>query len=130
MANIDEFKGFVKENPKLLRHVKDGSMTWQRFYEIYDLYGSENEVWDPYLKTEETSAIVNTATTATTAATAFTLADTINFLKNMDLDSIQNGISSIQRVVGLVSDMTTKSTSNVQTKSEYKPRPLYKHFED
>ena len=127
MAKIDEFKGFVRDNPKLLKYVKDGSMTWQKFYEMYDLYGIGNEVWNQYLKQED---IRNDLQTASKVATTFTLADTINFLKNMDLDSIQNGISSIQRVVGLVSDMTTKSSSNTQTKPEYKPRPLYKHFED
>lgn len=124
MANIDEFKGFVRENPRLTKYIKDGSMTWQKFYELYDIYGGQNEVWDPYLKVEETRNVAK-------AATAFTLADTINFIKNIDLDSLQDGISSIQRVVGVVSDLASnKSSTTTTSKSEYKPRPLYKHFED
>ncbi|MEG0826375.1 MAG: spore coat protein YlbD [Bacilli bacterium] len=120
MANTEEFKGFVKENPKLIKYVKNGSMTWQKFYELYDLYGKDNEIWNNYLKEEKT---------VTQAAATFTLADTFNFLKNIDLNSLQNGISSIQRVVGVVSDLTNNKTTPT-SKTEYKPRPLYKHFED
>ena len=36
MANIDNFKSFVKKNPNLVTHVKEGNMSWQRFYELYD----------------------------------------------------------------------------------------------
>lgn len=126
MANIDEFKSFVRQNPNLANYIKDGSMTWQKFYELYDMYGSENEVWNSYKKND----IRNDNITKTAASLgSFTLADTLNFIKNIDLDSLQNGISSIQRVVGVVSDLTNKNTVS-QNKSEYKPRPLYKHFED
>jgi len=126
MAKIDEFKSFVRQNPNLANYIKDGSMTWQKFYELYDMYGSENEVWNSYKKND----VRNDNVTKTAAPLgSFTLADTLNFIKNIDLDSLQNGISSIQRVVGVVSDLTNKNTVS-QNKSEYKPRPLYKHFED
>jgi len=126
MAKIDEFKSFVRQNPNLANYIKDGSMTWQKFYELYDMYGSENEVWNSYKKND----VRNDNVTKTAASLgSFTLADTLNFIKNIDLDSLQNGISSIQRVVGVVSDLTNKNTVS-QNKSEYKPRPLYKHFED
>lgn len=118
MASKDEFKSFVKENPSLVKHINNGSMTWQKFYEMYDMYGSDNDVWKDYIG-------VKTVASATT----FSLADTLGFLKNLDLDSVQNGISSIQRVVGMVSELTGKKDIT-PTKNEYKPRPLYKHFED
>ena len=121
MAKMEEFKGFVKNNPKLTKYIKNGTMSWQKFYELYDLYGENNEVWDEYLKEEA-------KTTVKAAATGFTLAEAFNYLKKLDLDSIQNGINSIQRVVGVVGDLTNKNTTT--TKQEYKPRPLYKHFED
>ncbi len=47
--------------------------------------------------------------------------------KNVDLDSIQNGVNSIQRVLGVFQDFNKKDTP---TKETYKPRPIYKHFED
>ena len=38
MDNLDKFKEFVKQNPSFASFIKDGSMTWQKFYELYDMY--------------------------------------------------------------------------------------------
>ncbi|MBQ8234107.1 MAG: hypothetical protein IJZ36_00810 [Bacilli bacterium] len=111
MDKKEEFKLFVKQNPILTKYIKNGTMTWQKFYEIYDIYGSDNTAWDIYLN--------NTPTTLTNN-------DILGFLKNIDLDSIQNGVNSIQRVLGVFQDLASNNTS----KTEYKPRPTYKHFED
>ena len=127
MANIEEFKNFVKKNPKLIKYTKKGEMTWQKFYEIYDLYGEDTEAWKPYLSSFEEQASV--ASTAATAASLASFSDLMGFLKNVDLDSIQNGVSSIQRVLSVVQDLTNKENTT-EKKTEYKPRPLYKHFED
>lgn len=118
MANIDTFKAFVKKNPRLMAFVRNKEMTWQNFYEMFDLYGEDESVWGPYLKKEEVEQ-------TTTAAGL----DLLGFLKGIDLDAIQNGVSSIQRVLGVVQDLSDNQ-SKTDTKPEYKPRPLYKHFED
>lgn len=120
MANIEEFKGFVKKNPKLIKYTKTGEMTWQKFYELYDLYGEDETTWKPYLGVEE-------ATVGAAGITTFS--DLMGMIKNIDLDSVQDGVSSIQRVLSVVQDLTGKETKT-ETASEYKPRPLYKHFED
>ena len=117
-----EFKNFVKQNPHLIKFVKNGEMTWQKFYEIYDMYGTESSVWDSYLKDVAVGAA------AATAASSLSFNDVINWVKGIDLDSVQSGINNIQRVVGMVQDFSKKDTKS--TKEEYKPRPVYKHFED
>ena len=114
MDTIEKFKSFVKENPKLLKHVQNGSMTWQKFYEMYDMYGEDSNVWDNYLKdkTEDITASLGI----------------FEMLKKLDLDSIQNGVNSMQRVVELFQDMVKKN--NKDKAPDIKPRPIYKHFED
>ena len=109
MDKISEFKRFVKENPNLVNYIKNNEMTWQKFYEIYDIYGADNDIWNNY---KEERNIVG-------------LADVIAWIKNIDLDSIHKNIESISRVISVLQDMGTKD--NI---SSYKPRPIYKHFED
>ncbi len=117
MNKKDEFKEFVKKNPSLIKHIKTGDMSWQKYYEIYDLYGEDENAWKDYIKKEE---VVDTV------ATASATAGFLSWLKTLDLDSIQNGVQSVQRVLSVLGDFGAKDTK----KEEYKPRPMYKHFED
>ncbi len=114
MSKIEDFKQFVKNNPSLLKYVKNKEKTWQQFYEIYDMYGESKDAWKDYLE----EASVNTVN-------ALGVSDIINWIKNVDVDKMQESISSVQRVLGVLEDL-----GNNNVKPEYKPRPLYKHFED
>lgn len=120
----ENFKEFVRKNPKLITYVKNNEMTWQQFYELYDLYGEEENTWSTYLKEE------NKTEDAIKTATAFGLTDFIGWLKTVNLDNVQEGIGNIQRVLGIFQDFSKKDTKVEPQKNEYKPRPLYKHFED
>lgn len=122
MEKKDEFKSFVRKNPSLVKYVKNGEKTWQSFYEIYDLYGEDDKVWNDYLKKEEKVETVDVVKNNTTVG------DFFNFLKGIDLNSLQETVSSLQRVLGVFGDLTSKNTET--KKEEYKPRPLYKHFDD
>lgn len=121
MSKIDEFKSFVRDNPRLIKYVKNNEMTWQKFYEIYDLYGNSEDAWKEFLRVEtikETEAV---------AATATATSDFMSWIKGIDLDSVREGVNSLQRVIGVMQDFGSSKKTNSE---EYKPRPLYKHFED
>ena len=107
MDKVSEFKEFVKENPNLIKYVKNNQMTWQKFYEIYDIYGPNDNVWNDY-KEEKNS-----------------LNDIISWIKGIDLDVIEENIGNIKRVISVLQDLGDKNDMN-----QYKPRPIYKHFED
>lgn len=121
----EEFKEFVKKNPSLISYVKNNEMTWQKFYEMYDLYGESNDAWNNYIKRDETKE--NKTVTNKTGVAGLTLSEVVNWFKNVDLDGLQEGIGNVQRVLGVMQDFTKKDKVETNT---YKPRPLYKHFED
>lgn len=120
MGKIDMFKEFVKQNPKLITHVKTGDMTWQKFYELYDLYGEDGGIWKDYLTTNIASIPTNST---------IGLNEVVSWLRKINLDGIQNGVENVQRVVSVLQDFTNKNEKST-SKEEYKPRPLYKSFED
>lgn len=129
----EEFKEFVKKNPKLIGFVKNDEMTWQKFYEMYDLYGEDESAWKDYINPVKEEKNVIDKETASSVAKAgisgLTLSEVVNWFKNVDLDSLQEGIGSVQRVLGVVQDFSKKDNTK-EVKETYKPRPLYKHFED
>lgn len=114
MSNLDNFKTFAKANPSFANYIKDGSMSWQKFYELYDMYGEDDNIWNEYR--------------TTTKKNSPTLNDVLNLAKNIDVDKLQEGVSSLSKAVGLFSDLfVNKSSSKADT---YKPRAIYRKFDD
>lgn len=127
MDKKEEFKAFVKENPRLVKYIKNGEMTWQKFYEIYDIYGNNDEVWGKYFNKLEDETSINESDTS---KENFSVSDLINMVKNVDLNSVQKNITNISKALGLVQSLITKDDSTSQVENTYTPRPLYKKFED
>lgn len=128
MTNVDNFKSFVKKNPNLITFVRSGDMTWQKFYELYDLYGEDNEVWNNYLKKEVKEVKEVNSNNSTKSSNSLSFSNIMEMAKNIDTDKLQDGISSIQKAIGLFSDMISKD-SNSYT-GGYEPRPIYRKFDD
>lgn len=120
MTNIDNFKAFVKQNPSLVTYVKEGNMTWQKFYELYDLYGEDNNIWGTYLKKETPPKKNNTSKSSLTSI--------MEMAKNLDSDKLQDSITSIQKAISLFGDIILKD--NKTPDNNYTPRPIYKKFDD
>ena len=123
MAKIDNFKLFVKNNPNLITYVKNNTMSWQKFYELDDLYGEDNNVWNEYLNKDTT---VNTTKTESKKSNKFS--DILDMAKNLDTNKLQDGISSVQKAIGLIGDILVKDKK--PDASTYNPRPIYRRFDD
>ena len=40
----ETFKTFAKQHPELAKTVLNGTTTWQKLYEIYDIYGIDSSM--------------------------------------------------------------------------------------
>lgn len=114
----DSFKAFARLHPELANNVLNGKATWQQLYEIYEIYGEGNSIWNQYFPATLADNISSSATT---------IKDFVNTFKNIDMDSVQKGINNIQKTIGLLQDIGIGSRNTLNT---YEPRPIYKRFED
>lgn len=125
MTNIDNFKLFVKKNPNLITYVRSGDMSWQKFYELYDLYGEDGNVWNNYLVKKDIRKENNNITINNNSSSYFS--NIFDIVKNIDADKLQNGITSMQKAISLFGEMLVKDKPDVST---YTPRPIYRKFDD
>lgn len=120
MATKENFKNFAKAHPELVHYIKSGEATWQKFYEIYDIYGEEETAWQDYFVKKSTTNDYN-------------FKSITEKIKNIDLSSIQEHISTAQKALGIVQELTGKGSSAAAgaTSAEIvNPRPINKIFED
>lgn len=122
---INDFKLFVKSNPFLIGYIRRGEKSWQDFYEVYDLYGEDEDAWVSFLESDDNMANDSGSDKRGNSY----LDDFIRACKNIDVNKMQEGISSLQKTLGLFGDLFN-SKENVGRGKEYNPRPLYRRFED
>ena len=108
----EDFKNFVNNHKELISYVNQDKMTWQKFYDMYSLYGENSDVWDEYLKKDSKSNI--------------SLKDILDSLKNLDTNEVQKNINSLNKILSLISTLVSKE----KEEPIYEPMPLYKKFED
>lgn len=107
----ENFKKFVQTKPELADYIEDNSMTWQKFYELYDMYGEDEKIWNKY--SPKTNKKVS------------------DFMTNLDTDSIEKHIESAQKALNFISELTTKGTDSVvDTVKPTVERPITKFFGD
>ena len=115
----DAFKSFARSHPELATNVLKGNATWQQLYEIYEIYGENHSIWNSYVSS--TSIGDNVSNSATT------IKDFINTFKNIDMDSVQKGITNIQKTNGLLQDIGIGKKEEL---TPFEAKPIYKRFDD
>lgn len=121
MSVKEEFKTFVKLHPELIRFVRTNEMTWQKFFEIYSLYGKDSEVWDKYFNK-------NISNDKFENSKDLSVNELVKMAKNIDLEALQKNITNINKGLALIESLIAGG-STTETES-YTPRPIYKKFED
>ena len=102
MSNKDNFKKFINLHPEYIDYIKENNISWQKMFELYDIYGENEKVWEKYLSTPSVKDTIN-------------IKGLLNTIKNINLDSLEENISSIQKAVGLVEELTKKESEEETT---------------
>ena len=100
----EKFKEFVKSNPKLIDYVKENNKSWQDLYEIYALYGEDENIWNNYLKDNKTG-----------------INELVSMIEKVNLDTVKNTVDSLQKAITIIQSIGTNKNNEIyEKKSEYK----------
>ena len=99
----DTFKVFAKNHPELANTVLKGNATWQQLYELYEIYGENNSIWNNYFSA--------------------TVADTVS----SSASTLQKGITNLQKTIGLLQDI---GIGNKKEENRLDEKTIYKRFDD
>ena len=91
MDNLKEFKAFLKTIPSIKEDVLNHRYTWQEIYEIYTMYGEDDHFFKPYKE----HPIENM--------------NVLEIIKNVDLEALSSSLQSIEKVLGIVSNLLDKN---------------------
>ena len=101
MRSKEEFKSFVRKHDEFINEVKDKRHTWQDLYELYDIYGDDENAWNKYLKTSNN---INTNS----------LKELTSVFKNVDIDNVRKYIDTAEKAIGIIEGLIgTKGPSNI-----------------
>ena len=110
----DAFREFIRSKPYLVTKVKNKETSWQELYEIYDLYGEDENAWNKF-KDEDRAA---------------PLSELASLVKNINMDNVQKYINNAQKAINVIQELTNKPTTNTNIVTPKTPRAMDKFFGD
>lgn len=112
----ETFKDFARLHPELANSVLKDRVTWQKLYELYEIYGENSTVWNKYFTYQDKN-------------TEDKIGDIVSTIKSIDMKTVQNGIENMQKAIGLLQEIGVGKTKEIAD-AAYQARPMYKYFED
>lgn len=120
MDKKEEFKKFIRSKPELINLVKNKEYSWQDFYEVYDIYGEDNNAWDKYNDNKNTNDEPRNNS----------INELTNIVKNLNLDNVQKYINNAQKAINVISELTSTKNNVVPPIVPKTPRVINKFFGD
>lgn len=127
----ERFKIFVRNHPALASHVYNKKMTWQQFYELYDLYGEDNNIWNSFFDNNNNNNRNEDSKTVSNASNNIvgTIKDIMGLFKGIDVNTVQRTLGSIDKALEAIKGLGIND-NNDSNRTNYEERPKYKYFED
>jgi hypothetical protein len=118
--SIEQFKEFVKKNPKVRDEVRSGNSTWQELYEDWYLLGEGDPRWNAFSDVQEKSEDTDQKTDL--------IKQIMAAVKKMDAKQIDYHINNLSQalsaVQGVISQFQSGKPTNPVNKNEHPPHPF------
>ena len=99
MDKLDKFKEFIKDKEYLVDKVNNGETSWQKLYEVYDLYGEDASI---FKKSDEVKEETNGDNRMKNLLKAF---------EGVDMNKINENLDGVKKVLAVLGEFTKKDDS-------------------
>jgi hypothetical protein len=110
--SIIKFKEFVKNNPKLIKEVRQGNATWQELYEDWYLLGEDDERWGTIGKNgtddAKTAHSKKTAEESDGEKKTDWMSTITGMMKKMDANQLQYHVNNLSQAIGAIQGLLTQ----------------------
>ena len=122
MNKLDEFKTFIKNNPRLIDKVQSSEYSWQQLYETYDIYGESHPLFAKNVKAENTIK---------KEPSQDYVKNTISLFKNIDMDKVSENLQSLKKVIGAIGEITSlNDNKNTVQPTSFSKKNSYRRYND
>lgn len=122
VSTKDNFKEFAFRNKYLASSVTSGKTSWQKLFELYDIYGEESDVWNEFKnirKVKEETKLSDTVKSV------------VDNIKNIDVDKLEENIGSLQKALGFLEEiMVSKDKKESKITSKKSLKDIERFFDD
>ncbi|MDQ0253846.1 hypothetical protein J2S74_001218 [Evansella vedderi] len=135
--DVKKFKAFVKNNPYILKPVKNGDKTLQDLFEEYLLFGEEDDIWETYRsdddeidedenedvesdeeKEEEEEESKGKKGKKSSSKESLGTQDILNMLKKINFNDMQEHLAQFGGVLASVQELLNQFKQNPQQPSQ------------
>lgn len=130
--SVEKFREFVKLHPHLRNEVIQKQTTWQELFEEWYLLGENHPRWDVELKGNQ-SKVINKQLTEVVEQNKEDeqnqewIGMLLGALKNLDINQIQQYITSASQAIGTIQSMLEMFQGNKQSKEDSSKPELEEH---
>ncbi|MGM0902590.1 MAG: YlbD family protein [Bacillota bacterium] len=110
--SIQQFKMFVKENPGMIKEVRNGNATWQELYEEWYLLGEDDSRWESYREGSQVSR--KQKDSEEKEKSGEWMSKIINTVKNMDQEQLQGQIGNISQAIAAIQGVLSQFQGSQQ----------------
>lgn len=108
MDKKEEFKTFIKDKEFLIDKVNNGETTWQKLYEVYDLYGESAAIFKMENKESRESKSNNL----------------LKAFEDIDVNKINENLEGVRKILAVLGEFSKKDDTKVK-RSYNKPNNNY-----
>ncbi|WHZ05967.1 YlbD family protein [Neobacillus sp. YX16] len=117
--SVIKFKEFVKNNPALIKEVRNGNSTWQELYEDWYLLGEEDNRWETIGVKTSPSAEKEEDKKNDWISTI------LGTVQKMDPNQIQHYVNNLSQALGAIQGVISQFQGNQPKQTPLKVEPKH-----